>query len=315
MIKMNAKGEKIFYLFCLLGLLIIDSHFCKKLPYIADEDAVIYIEAIPNCIDCGESARIILSGHKGSGYPLPDDTIVYLSASIGSLAGEVALLDGRAETIYQADQTFVGEAVVTARCGRAAIVPQQLVIDITDTDVAYLFIGADPPVLPSAGDTSIITARALDENMTPVPGKTLWLATTAGSLHYDGQPVTDQQGEINAALTTDRPATVTVRYKDIEESVEITLEEANNPPSAEFIYSPGEPRSGERVFFNAQQSSDEDGHIVSYNWDFGDGTAGRGETVSHVYHVSRTTTFVVTLKVIDNSGGTDVESKEITIKI
>ncbi len=41
--------------------------------------------------------------------------------------------------------------------------------------------------------------------------------------------------------------------------------------------------SGEEVFFNAFRSTDSDGIVNSFAWDFGDGTTGGGEKTSHVY--------------------------------
>ena len=40
--------------------------------------------------------------------------------------------------------------------------------------------------------------------------------------------------------------------------------------------------------------------IVSYDWDFGDGTTGSGQTVSHTYHQLRT--FTIVLTVTDSTG-------------
>ena len=54
--------------------------------------------------------------------------------------------------------------------------------------------------------------------------------------------------------------------------------------------------------FDASASSDVDGSIVSYGWDFGDGTGGVGRTVEHTYGSDGT--FVVVLTVTDNRGGT-----------
>ncbi|MBE3128800.1 MAG: PKD domain-containing protein, partial [Actinobacteria bacterium] len=36
--------------------------------------------------------------------------------------------------------------------------------------------------------------------------------------------------------------------------------------------------------FDGSSSSDEDGTIVSYSWDFGDGSTGSGVTVTHTYN-------------------------------
>ena len=57
---------------------------------------------------------------------------------------------------------------------------------------------------------------------------------------------------------------------------------------------------GAAVTFDGSGSSDSDGTITSYAWDFGDGTSGTGTIVSHAYSASGTKT--VTLTVTDNSG-------------
>jgi chitodextrinase len=57
---------------------------------------------------------------------------------------------------------------------------------------------------------------------------------------------------------------------------------------------------GTAVTFNGSGSSDPDGTITSYAWDFGDGTSGTGSIVTHAYSASGSKT--VTLTVTDNSG-------------
>ncbi len=54
--------------------------------------------------------------------------------------------------------------------------------------------------------------------------------------------------------------------------------------------------------FNGSTSSDPDGTITSYAWDFGDGTTGTGATVSHPY--TSANSYTVGLTVTDNAGGT-----------
>ncbi|MCW2527766.1 MAG: hypothetical protein JWM76_2626 [Pseudonocardiales bacterium] len=54
--------------------------------------------------------------------------------------------------------------------------------------------------------------------------------------------------------------------------------------------------------FSATGSSDPDGTIADYSWNFGDGSSGTGVTTAHTYATSAT--FAVTLTVTDNSGGT-----------
>lgn len=66
---------------------------------------------------------------------------------------------------------------------------------------------------------------------------------------------------------------------------------------------------GSPIFFDASSSTDSDGEIVSYLWDFGDGTEGNGELVEHVY--STTGTFSAVLTVTDS----DVASVSTSIVV
>ncbi len=83
----------------------------------------------------------------------------------------------------------------------------------------------------------------------------------------------------------------------------------NFPPSASFIYSCNS--STGTCNFNASNSTDPDGTIVSYNWDFGDGSTGKGVTVSHTYF--HHDYYPVNLTVIDNDGSNNSYSETIFI--
>jgi PKD repeat protein len=85
----------------------------------------------------------------------------------------------------------------------------------------------------------------------------------------------------------------------------------NQSPTASFVYSPTNPVVGDRVHFNASESTDPDGTITSWDWDFGDGRHGSGVEVNHPY--SDAGTYTVVLVVTDDSGNTDSGSKTITI--
>lgn len=54
------------------------------------------------------------------------------------------------------------------------------------------------------------------------------------------------------------------------------------------------------ITFDGTGSSDPDGAITSYNWDFGDGSTGTGSTPTHTY--TSEDVFTVTLRVIDDDG-------------
>jgi PKD repeat protein len=86
-----------------------------------------------------------------------------------------------------------------------------------------------------------------------------------------------------------------------------------HPPHADFSYSPDFPKIGENVSFNASQSYDIDGSIISYNWNFGDGnlTIATNPTITHAYASYGNYTAILT--VIDQDGLSD--SKAITVRI
>lgn len=116
--------------------------------------------------------------------------------------------------------------------------------------------------------------------------------SVAGSPHKVTLKVTDDKGE-----TASDELIITVR--------------SNQPPVAEA--GPNQSVSpGGTVTFDASGSYDPDGIIVSYDWNFGDGTAhGSGKSVPHVY--SAPGNYTVTLTVTDNGGLSGVDTSLVTV--
>lgn len=63
--------------------------------------------------------------------------------------------------------------------------------------------------------------------------------------------------------------------------------------------------------FNGGSSSDSDGSIAAYSWDFGDGNSATGQSPAYTY--SAAGDYVVTLTVTDNDGATDTTSQTVTV--
>ncbi len=69
----------------------------------------------------------------------------------------------------------------------------------------------------------------------------------------------------------------------------------------------------ELIEFDGSNSYDKDGAIIEYSWNFGDGTIGSGETVTHSY--SEAGQYLVTLTVIDNYHRKSSPDKTVSIII
>jgi PKD repeat protein len=106
-------------------------------------------------------------------------------------------------------------------------------------------------------------------------------------------------------------ATLTVADDEGQSSSSAQQIVVGTPPVAQFTANPTSGPSPLNVKFDASTSFDADGTIVSYNWNFGDGTSGAGKQVSHTYtnNVNR----MATLTVKDNNGLTSSASTEIKV--
>lgn len=87
-----------------------------------------------------------------------------------------------------------------------------------------------------------------------------------------------------------------------------TVEALNRIPHARFTAQPYQPPRDYPVRFDASASYDEDGKIVSYAWDFGDGTIADGVVVEHVFPAQRVE-YTVVLTVTDEDGGFNATSR------
>lgn len=127
--------------------------------------------------------------------------------------------------------------------------------------------------------------------------------TSPYSVSWDSTTVADG----TYTLTATAVDTVSQSSSD---SIGVLVDNINDPPVADA----GPDQSayvGDTVAFDGSGSSDPDGTIVSYDWDFGDGATGTGITTSYVY--SATGTYTVTLVVTDNGGLTGSDTAVVTV--
>jgi parallel beta-helix repeat protein len=94
--------------------------------------------------------------------------------------------------------------------------------------------------------------------------------------------------------------TVTIKEVTIENDNPVA---ATNGPYTAYI--------NDTITFDASESYDNDGTIIKYKWDFGDGNTKEGETATHTY--TEENQYIVTLTITDNLGAQDTKTTTATI--
>jgi len=129
-----------------------------------------------------------------------------------------------------------------------------------------------------------------------------------------GDDTNDTGVTVDHAYLDDGVYTVTLTVTDDKgatSSTSATKTVLNRSPIASFTESAETVNTGEAITFNATDSYDSDGTIVTYFWDFGDGTNGTGVTVGHAY--ADDGVYIVTLTVTDDDGATDTATSTKTV--
>jgi len=310
-----------------LAALVILCLSCKKVPFYASEGAALIISTNRTYLNPGgERAVITVLGFTGEGESLHDHTLVLFSATLGTLSqSEVEMIRGRAVVEFISGDNS-GVARIQARSGNIVAEPDPLEITIGSAALDNLSISANPSSFGPGGGRSRVRVYAFDAVGNLLPGIPIILTTTSGYFEKnEGIYYSDSSGMVEDYLNITVTATVTAKsgividpkVGAISISLEIPVEEEeeNSLPTADFTFSPASPVRGENVYFNGSLSSDSDGYIVKWEWDFGDGKTATGEKVSHRYNWVGTgsRTFNVVLKVTDNKGGIDSVYKAVTV--
>jgi PKD repeat protein len=114
----------------------------------------------------------------------------------------------------------------------------------------------------------------------------------------------------------DYTLTLTVTDKDGAQgtdtaSVKVELAPTNQPPTA-VISGPTSGLVGETLSFDGEGSSDSDGSVVDYAWDFGDGNRTSGKSVTHSYNQAGN--YSVVLTVTDDENLSDTSTYTLLIE-
>jgi PKD repeat protein len=95
-------------------------------------------------------------------------------------------------------------------------------------------------------------------------------------------------------------------------SVSFTVEEEGSAPTARFSVSNPSPGVNEQIQFDARSSSDPDGDIVNYDFNFGNGFTSNGIQTTHSY--TDPGVYTVRLVVVDSEGRTDTTTRTVNVQ-
>jgi len=172
---------------------------CKGVATLAPSGAVIRMFAAPDILVTGGQATLTISAFEASGQPVPDGTVIHLTTTLGALQPDaVQILGGRAEATFRAGEQ-TGSAEITATSGSAT--PETITVVIGGA--AAMTLSASPPVLPTGGGSTTISATVLDLAGNPEAGAVVTFSTDVGNLTSGGAPrPTSTDGVATDTLTT-----------------------------------------------------------------------------------------------------------------
>ncbi|MEK5061767.1 PKD domain-containing protein, partial [Paenibacillus sp. FSL H7-0326] len=135
--------------------------------------------------------------------------------------------------------------------------------------------------------------------------------------HYEGTYTTSESLRLEGGVIVVRVWDTAGNETEVAALGKLYVTESGEEPAppnvapVAIIQSPSAAQRNRDVTFDASNSYDEDGSIVSYTWNFGDGATGSGVTATHAY--TKGGNYTVELIVTDDQGA--VNTKTFVIRI
>lgn len=142
------------------------------------------------------------------------------------------------------------------------------------------------------------------------PGSYQFKAVKTGTWDAIGSDGRSVNANTSTFITSQAGQNVIFRVDACTGRVNVTVNLANIPPVAD-ANGPYTGFEGAPIMFDGSGSTDADGTIVSYHWNYGDGNTGSGVTSIHTYISGAT--YTVTLTVTDDDGDIDTATSAVEI--
>jgi len=271
---------------------------------------LITVTATPNVSPTASIQTVAVAGtipltvtFSGAGSTDPDGTIASYAWDFGN---STSATGASAQAVYTSAGTYTVTLTVTDDDGATGT--QQVAIEVS----------LDPNIAPSAAfSTSVISGSA------PL------------AVSFDGSASSDVDGTIatyawnfgngqnaagaTAAVTYNLPGTyiATLTVTDNKGAIGtatktiVVSPPPNQSPVANFTTTPSSGTAPLLVQLSSVGTSDPDGAIVGYAWNFGNAQTSTAPSPSATYSVAGT--YVITLTVTDNDGATAVKSATVVV--
>jgi YVTN family beta-propeller protein len=241
------------------------------LLYVANafDDTVSVIDTATNLV-----IATIAVGNDPEGIAVtPDGAFVYVA---NSFSDDVSVIDVKTNSVVATVSTSGGNAIAVTPNGATAYsvagdgsaTPIDVATNVAGPSIPVGDFLSDIAILPNGATGYAVSSGNLSSGLVPIDPAT----NTAGGLFSIG---------------------------DNPEALAIV---PNQPPHASFAHAPEPGTAGSGVSFDASSSTDSDGSVARYDWDFGDGATAPdgGATPSHTYAAAGT--YTVTLTLTDDEG-------------
>jgi PKD repeat protein len=180
-----------------------------------------------------------------------------------------------------------------------------------DTDTCILTVLNRPPTASftfSPSDPSIQDTIHFIDRSTDIDG-------TVVSWYWEfGDGATSTENNPTHTYADKGVYTVRLTVTDnegVKGMISMSIRIRNLSPTADFVYTPTELKAGDDIQFT-DKSTDPEGKISTWLWDFGDGYTSTQRNSTHKYE--KAGTYTVQLTVTDDEGATHSASKTITLK-